>query len=1085
MKSLQEYQKYQSNYFNSLSAHIENNNIPINESELILEHGQAIDSVLYKLNNCISRYSENMFFEGQDDALLTIEEQYAARDILLLTCKIYLEELCDEYNISISINEDMGNTIQNLKNFAKKVGDYAKEKGEQFNDGLKVVAEKVKAIKEFISDISSKAIKSAKEIALKFMDLIIKLKDKLSNIFEKLGGQIDEIENEFSKHILDVIQNKSARPKETIYEQLQNHIKNGEELNEELLLEFSLFGKKKDKEEKTNNNSNEYEDSIQKGEGGAQKSGKTKKAGMIMLGILKQIAISSTILIIIPALIGCTWGPAAAMIAATIAKCIMTGYGFYRLCKNIYQTIKTGKFKETSKWGKLGYIILWTLSFVLLAWAVKKAAGDFKKIWDAFSDGNLKTLVPDEVIQNAMGFINKIWKSLTGNDTPGFEELQKITSEGIIKDWEKIEETKGKTNDNFATKELKNLGDTNDFDNIQNNLGKDAADKLKAATEASLKSSKSVQDAFTKALDPADIPSDTHVLLVDGNTAAKMVRDGLMNGADGTKVAINQLTNTALQSSTHGQAGTVFMVVVKGSKDAAESIAQSAAKAAADNGVSLFSKLVSGTATETITKMVPHTVSAVAGGFAPIVALPGLIKKKINKGFLLRLGSSRTGNNIYVIKEDGVKGVSFKEIKSKYNDLNPKVISAMTKVINDNYKTIENAKKELEAKSNPSKEEKKLLNGFIKASEKLKDAINKEEYNCVVFYSQNKVEAQNQQETNESFLSKLFNKDEKPEQKEIEYQPVMFINPMCMTCGDLANSSKKRGPRSNPIYLKGIFASYEFLPGKEGMNENDIDDMLKSIMTESLKAAWNVSADAPCEKTSKNKYVENKESIYKDKERPDFGMFTNKEITEIFNDPSAITKYMSGTYSKRSTVEKENTKSQKERKAKAKEEWKNNIENNEEVKELIKNSPSLQKNLMDGDKVKPEALDELTDTFLRMETSYNKGKSKKSLLEKFKSLFIKDKDVKDKYDAKEIQKLAYKLASLHSKKLKAKRKEKEKNAEDSTSESLINEIELLDESIKYFDMNMTELLSEEFLVYLKDNIINESYEYEYITLIEE
>ena len=55
----------------------------------------------------------------------------------------------------------------------------------------------------------------------------------------------------------------------------------------------------------------------------------------------------------------------------------------------------------------------------------------------------------------------------------------------------------------------------------------------------------------------------------------------------------------------------------------------------------------------------------------------------------------------------------------------------------------------------------------------------------------------------------------------------------------------------------------------------------------------------------------------------------------------------------------------------------------------------------------------------------------------------------------------------------------------SKPESLINEIELLDESIKYFDMNMTELLSEEFLIYLKDNIINESYEYDFITLIEE
>lgn len=1084
MKSLQEYQKSQSNYFNSLSAYVENNNIPINESRLILEHGQAIDSVLYKLNNCIYRYSENMFFEGQDDALLTIEEQYAARDILLLTCKMYLEELCNEYSISIPINEDMGNTIQSLKNFAKKVEDYAKEKGEQFNNGLKVVAEKAKAIKEFISDITSKAIKSAKEIALKFMDLIIKLKDKLSNIFEKLGGKIDEIEKEFSNHILNVIQNKTARPKETIYEQLQTHIKNGEELNEELLLEFSLFGKKKDKEEKSNNNSNEYEDSAQKGEGTEENPGKLKKAGLIMLGILKQIAISSTILIIIPALIGCAWGPAAAMIAATIAKCIMTGYGFYRLCKNVYDTIKSGKFKEASKWGKFGYIILWTLSFTLLAWGVKKAAGDFEKIWNAFSDGNLKTLVPDETVQSAMKLINKIWKSLSGQDTPGFEELQRV--QAGITDWEKIEETKGKTNDNFETKNIKGLGDTNDFDNIQNNLGKETADKLKAATEASIKSSKGVQDAFAKALDPADIPSDTHVLLVDGNTAEKMVRAGLMNGADGAKVAINQLTNTALQSSTHGQAGTLFMVVVKGSKEAAEGIAQSAAKAAADNGVSLFSKLISGTATETVTKMIPHTVSAVAGGFAPIVALPGLIKKKINKGFLLRLGSSRTGNNIYAIKENGVKSMSFKEVKSKYNDLNPKVINAMTKVINDNYKTIENAKKEFESKSNLSKAEKKLLNGFIKASEKIKDAINKEEYNCVVFYSKTKVEAQNPQETNESFLGKLFNKDEKPEQKEIEYQPVMFINPMCMTCGDLADSSKKRGPRSKPIYLKGIFASYEFLPGKEGMNENDIDDMLKSIMTESLKAAWNVSADAPCiKKTLKNKYVENTESVYKDKERPDFGMFTNKEITEIFNDPSSITKYMSGSYSKRSTVEKENTESQKERKAKAKEEWKNNIENNEEVKELIKNSPSLQKNLMDGDKVKPEALNELTDTFLRMETSYNKGKSKKSLWQKIKSLFTKDKEIDDKYDTNEVQNLAYKLASLHSKKLKSKRKEKEKNAENKLSESLIYEIELLDESIKYFDMNMHELLSEEFINYLKTNIIEESDNTNYIKLFEE
>ena len=1080
MQSLINYQKNKYTYYNSLSAQINYNNIPFNESKLVLEHGSAIDSVLYKLNKCTSRYN-NLYFEGHDDVLFTLEEQIASRDILLLTCKIYLEDLCNEYSIDVPINEDMGDTIQNLKGFIKKIGDYAKEKGEQFKDNLQSVTEKLKSIKEFIQQVSSKAIKSAKELAEKFMDLMIVVKDKLSNIFEKLGGNIKEIQKEFETHILDVIKNKSSRPKESIYEQLQNHLKDGKEINEELLVEFKLFGKKKDKEEsEESEKSNEYEDSIQKGEGEKEKSSKLKKGRSIILGILKQIAISTTILVIIPAIIGCAWGPAAAMIAATIAKAMMTGYGFYRLCKNIYQTIKTGKFKEASKWGKFGYIILWTFSFGLLAWGAKKAAADFKQIWDAFSEGNLKTLVPDEMVQSAMGLLNKIWKTISGQDTPGWEELQKVNA-GIT-EWEKIEETKGKTNDNFEAKELKGLGDTNDFKNIENNLGKEVSDKLKEATEASIKSSKGVQDAFTNAIDGSKLPSDTHVVLVDGNTAAKMIRSGLMDGTDGAKVAVNQITNTALQASSHGQAGTMFMVVVKGSKDAAEGIISQAAKSAGEHGVDLVSKIISGSATETVTKMIPHTVSAISGGFAPIIALPGILKKKVNKGFLLRLGSSRSGNNIYAIKEDGIKGMTFKDVKSKFGDLNKPVIDNMTSIINKNYKTLENAKTELEKKTNLDDKDKKLLKGITQQLEKMKDGI--DEYECLVFYSDQVVEAQNKEEnTNESFLGKLFGKGEDPKIKDIEYKPVMFINPICMTCGDLTDSSKKRGPRKKPIYLKGLFASYEFLPGKEGMNEEDIDDMLKSIMTESIKTAWNMSADAPCIKKSKKEYIENDESLFKGKERDDFGKFTNTEITEIFNNPSSITKYMSGSYSKRSTVEKENTEKQKERKAKAKEEWKDNIENNEEVKKIIDESPSLKKNLIDDEgKVKPEALDELSDAFLRMETSYNKGKNKKSLWQKIKSFFTGDDEKSEKYDSKEVQNLAYKLASLHKDKLKSKRKEKENKSE--VTESLIYEIELLDESIKNLEMNMKDLLSEEFLEFLETNIINESEEIQ-IELIKE
>ena len=1039
---------------------------------------------MYKLNKCTSRYNENLFFENQDDALFTIDEQYAARDILLLTCKLYVESLCEEYNIEVPILESTEDTIKNLKGFINKVGQYAKEKGEKFKNEVSKIGEKIKAIKDFIQQITSKAIKSAKELAEKFLDLMISLKARLSDIFSKLGAKIDEIQEEFKESILKVINNKADRPKENIYENLQNALKSGRQLDEDLILEFSLFGKKKSKEgtednkDENSKSKNEYDQSLNPDK---KKAGKSKGKSIIV-GILKQIAISATVLVLVPSLIGCVWGGAAAMIAATIAKAAMTGYGFYRLCKNIYLTIKSPKWKEHSKWVKLGYVILWMASFVLLAWGASKATSDFTKIWDAFSKGNLKSLVPDSTIQGGMKILNDIFKFFTGNDTPGFEELQKITAEGITK-WETQEEVQGKTNDNFTSKELKNLGDTNDFNNIENNLGKEVSDELRKATEATLKSSHSVQDAFTNAIDPSKIPSDTHVVFVDGNTAAKMVRTGLIGSTNGAEVAVNQITNTSLQAATNGQAGTMFMVVVKGSKDAAADILSQASSAAGEHGVDFLGKMISGTATETVTKQIPHNIPATAGGFAPVVGLPIITKKKLNKGFLLRLGSSRSGNTIYTIKEDGIKGMAFKDIESKYGSNNTSVFGEMKKIIEKNYKTLQKGKENLEKKSNLSKSDKKLIEGITKQLEKMKDGIS--EYECLVFYSDKKVESQNtENQTNEGLLNKLFGKKDKPEVKEIEYQPVMFINPICMACGDLANITNKKGPRKKPIYLKGLFASYEFLPGEEGMTEKDIDEMLQSIALESLKTAWNMSADAPCtKKTFKKKYVENEESIFKGQPRDDFGKLTNTEITEIFNNPSSISKYMSGKYSTKSTVEKENTEYQKKRKENAKKEWKDNIENNDEIKKIIDNSPSLKKNLIDDDgKVKDGALDDLTDAFLRMETSYNKGKSKKSLWKRIKNFFTGNDKEKSKYNPDEVQKLAYKLASLHSEKLKSRLSSKEsKEVKESLNIELIEE---LDESIKYFNMNLEDLLSEEFYNFLNnENMVIESLDNEYDEII--
>ena len=1065
MKTLYEFSKNNINYYNNLQSQIDNNEIPITEELLVKNHGKSIDSVLYKLNLCSYRSSQsNFIFENADDALFTIDEQYAARDILLFTCKSYVESICEEYNLEIPILEGENNTINSLKAFINKVQTVAKEKSEQFKDKLSEVKDRLKAIYDFVKQVASKAIKSAKELAQKFLDLMTSIKDTLGQLFEKLGGKIEEIQKEYQDRISEVINNKSARPKDNIYETLQNRIID-ESINEEEIYEFLGFGKKKNQdneESKSDDKSkNEYDKSIEKGDG--TEDSKTKKiakgGGKLILSILKQIAISVTILIIIPALIGCTWGPAAAMIAATVAKAMMTGYGFYKLGKNIYTTISTGKFKEASKWGKLGYIFLWVLSIMLLAWGAKKAGEDVIKCWKAFSDGNLKQLVPDETIQGAMKLINKIWKAITGQDTPGVEELNKLTSNGIV-EWEKLEETKETTINNGSTEDrVKAIQKAADDYN-----GKNSMELVNQAKEI----------AKGSGLNADNVNPDTvYKVWVDGsleNLKNQLSKSGLSGeNLDKAMSFLNKSLNNA-----NANAGSGTFADLTG--DAIKALAGKGVLGA--NGHYGILGASTETITQTVTKMIPHHLPLISGGFAPIVALPTIFKKKVNKGFLLRLGSSRSGNNIYTIKEDGIKGMKFSELESKYGDQNKPVIDNMKKIINKNYKTLENAKEKLEEKGNLDKSEKKLLDAMTKQIEKMKSGI--DEYECLVFYSSTVVEATEPQEenseTNEGFIDKLFNKGDKPESKEIEYAPVMFVNPLCMACGDLADSTKKRGPRKKPIYIKGLFASYEFLPGSEGMNEKDLDQLLTSIATECLKTAWNMTADSPCiKKKLKNKYIENEESIYKDQERDDFGKFTNKEITEIFNDPSSISKYMSGKFSKTSTVEKENTESQKVRKENAKKEWKDNIENNEEVKEIINKSKSLKKNLLDDEgHVKDDALNDLSDAFLRMETSYNKGKSKKSLWKKIKNFFTGDDDKSDKYDPEEVQTLAYKLASLHSKKLKSK---KSKNNEESNDD--------LNESIKYFDMNMEDLLSEEFLYFIENNQIFESNIDDYIKLFEE
>jgi len=1066
MISLQDYSK--SNYYNSFQSNIENKVI-LEENELIKTYGKEFDSILYKINLCQYRsINPNYISESDQDVEFNIDEQFAIRDILVNTCMKSIEEMLIENDIELPINEGFGS----ISDFLNRAGEAIKDKAKDVKHGLKQLGDKFKKLKEFIISITKKAIKSAKELVDKFLEMMESIGMAFGKLIEKLGGDADEFENELKTKLQEAVEHKDKRPKDNIYESIQNYLNGNEIINEDEVFEFLGFGKKKDKEEKKE--TNEYDDAKN-----AKSGGKSKLIGVgkTLLKILKSVALSVFILIIVPAIAGCIFGPAVALIVATISKTIMTGVGAYKLLKNIVTTVKSdtwkNKWKEQGWKGKLkkaGMIMLWCGMGFLLFLGAKKSVQDWTKIYDAVKNDCVKQLVPDKMVQEAMKWIDNLWKSMTGHGTPGYEQLEKIQN-GLLTETTKVDNSEsGDKNNDFKGSEKFDQAKTNDLDTLRNNTSDEYAQEVKSKViDPNMTKSVEVHKGI-EALTGEHVSKGTNILYADSNMMSSEGRKVLGELMQQGKVDVSQISNDALRGATNGNAGTVFQITLSPDSGIDPNDLINSFKAGAGNHSTWF-HLVQGTMEAPPTE-ITTTLQPIAGGFAPIVALPILAKKKIRKGFLLRLGSSRSGNNIYPIKENGVQGMTFVDLKSKYGDKNQPVIDAMAKEVNKNYKTLEETKKKLEAKNKRTKEEKKILKAINKMIEKMKEGKN--EYECLVFFSDTVVEkTEEPTSTNENLnegFGKWFGGDKAEKEKLKEDTPIMFFNPMIMACGDLYNITKKKGPRKKPIYMKGLYASYEFLPTDKGMSEEEIKDMLHSFVTESFKTAWNMTADCPCRKEG-NRYIENEDSPSKGKERDDFGKFTNTEITEIFNDPSSIDKYMGGAYKKgSSTLEKNNTQKTKERQDRAYQEIKDEITNNEKVKDLIEKSKTLKKKLMNDDgSINDEEVKKLAPSLWRMETNYAKGKTKKKgFFGKLKSWLFGDDDNdidKDDYDAEELKNLAYTLASAHKKKLKRKK----------ISESLSDEeyFEIEDE-IRILTENMN-ILENEFVNYcLYDELINES-----------
>ena len=1085
MRTFKSYSNNKLNFYNSIQARIENP-IPESYEELISMHGSSIDSVLYKMNLYNKRsLNPNYINESYNDVLFNIEEQYTARDILITITNQYIESLYTDFCIENEIQID-----ESAKDFLVKIGNAVKKGSEKVNKGFKELGEKISLLKEFIKDVMNKAINSAKELVQRITDLMIKINTSLEELVKKLGANDEEQFETFKGFIQNSLKDEKVS-KENVYESLSNKINNSEEINEEYLFELFGFGKKKNKEvedEKKNTSSNEYDDAAKAKEGGKVKS---KLGGLADAGlkIFLQLMAYYAVTVFLPAVITLVAGPLAGAIVEVIAKLAWSGATIYKQVQDMRKTYKSAEYKSWSKGAK---ILRWAMFFGSVFFAARaggKAIKDGLGILNAIKN-EATSILPSDAVQKITEKLNNFWKLCTGENASGYEKMveeQNKTFQEIVEIIGKGKEASDAAKEKFDLARNKefNKSETNNWGHYDELGQEELSDKLKEIANAGEKSSKAVLDNVSATT--VSTPGVT-AFAVDGATLGKIGREEFIKqiadklNVNPSDIDISQVSDIALRDATNGQAGTFFNVIVKG--DATEEFSKLAQKAvqdvSSDAGMGggffhMFSKIADNI--ESTTKITEIPAKVFKNSFAKFAGLLPIAHKWMkNGGFKLRLGSGRTGNHLYKIEE--VKEMVFGDVYDKYGKKNPTVFEKMAKIVNDNNKLLNDYLEQLKGLKKMDKEQKKKQKLITAQLEKMKEES--KEYKLLVFFT--KDEFANKEVTGKK---KVQEAQEETNKESNELYPVCFFNPMILAGGDLAPCSSSKKPRANIYFAKGLFSRWELLPLDGGMSKEDIINMFTNLMKESLKACYNMAPDVPCNKDkNSDKYIENNESQFKGKERTDFGGFKNDELTEIFNSPDEVTKYLSGKYAtdtfngglRHDYSERDDIDYLKTHHDKVIKEYGKIINSDDELKEFIKNSKTLNHLLDENDNIKEDELEKISDNLIRVEQNYLKGEKKKSLFDKIKNWFKKDEEEGKEIDIdpSELKDFAFKLASKWKKyrrKMNKLNKDKAKTEDELKNESLEEDYTDIDFTI--FNTNL-EIFEKEFEFYCMTGIINES-----------
>lgn len=1012
MKSFKEYKKEKQSFVTSLQGYIEN---PICESveELMIQHGADMDNVFHKMSLYNYRQRHGSFIhENYSDVSLSIEEQFAVRDFFILTANKYLEalyvEFCNENEIPL--NEDLESIKGGVKSLVQKGKDALQNISDKAKESFDKLLEKFQAVKEFIEMVKKGAINTAKKLVEMFNNMMLSIGGNLMSLIKKLGGDEKECYEIFEKYVENAFKDEKSQ-KENVYESFGNALAN----NDDLVILEGIFNRKKKEDKK----GNEYDDAAN-----AKPKSKLGMIGEALWKMLLQMAAYYGVTIVLPACIGLWLGPFAAAIVAVVAKVVWASTTLWKQVKSMMQTVKSAEYKAAPKWKKA---LRWSLFILSIAGSVVTIVTGVKDAWkigEAIANNAISQVLPDEAVKKCMKSLNEFWKKLSGENAQGYDELlaaENQTWSELSELGEKSKEGQENFDKNNNNGEF-NKSETNNFQHNEDIAGSEfrkATEEI--ANSDAIKGSREMHRAIEQATGQTDGVTAT---FIDGATLGKVGRTEYINdivkqmnqngfNLSPQDIDISQLTNNALKAATDGQAGTVFQLVIKG--DATQQMQDALRTAvnivAVDNGMKagffhMFSKVVDSSA-----MTVTHALPLINGTIAPFAGLfPGKYFKE--GGFRVRLSSKASKGKLYrVASQDDILEIPYTEFKQKYGDKNPSGVKDIETIIRNNYNELNKFKEELDKKEQRTREDKKLSKVIDK---KLKTIEEKTEtYKVLVVLGTPETKSKSKGEGKEA-------------KEESNKKIALFTyNPMIMGFIDLAAGSSK-GPRKHPYYVKGLFASLEFIPVDGGMTPDNIVRYFTELAKESIKANFNMVSDLPCIKQDKT-WVENKDSIYKDKPRKDFGMFTNKEITEIVNNGDKITDYLGGEHHESSSnITNERERNQEEakhheknvaRKIKA-------IENDKKLKEFIENEAETLKG--EGKLINPDGTvnkDELERVYKpleRIEHNYLSGKKKKGFFTRLKEFFFgksKDKEDQNKpeYDPKEFTKFAYLLASVEQK----------------------------------------------------------------------